>query len=116
MEEATSAEITDIALHFDYKWNDYTGMLRAGPMKASQGRDTLLNSGNIAQLFNDPRQDSSLSDLCGSIPEAFLFLELDVFSINKGKRDKWIPFVEEVTSHIKETFDKIIALVLECHQ
>jgi len=114
LERVTSSEITDLAMNFDYVWEGENVMLRVGPMKNEQGLRNLLNVGDVGRLFPPPDQNSKFSEFCSSIPESFLYFDIDVFTKEERGVSTWPTFVQEVGAYCGQVFEGIKKLILEC--
>jgi hypothetical protein len=134
-----SSELLDLALVTDYKWDsNKKAMFRAGPMKSKQGKKTLSGIGNLSDLFPASEKSSDLFQLYQSVPEAFLYLDLDVFmdsnapddpsestgiietmDIPESEKPKGVPFEEwtefslKAVEHISTVFKNTKNFVLE---
>ena len=114
LEQITSSEILDIALNFDYKWNNKKVMLRIGPMTKEEGIKNINSLGDISRLFPSPKKSDSIADFFNKIPESFLYFDIDVFMDENIGKDYYPQFVQEVEPHINSVFSVIKSLIMEC--
>lgn len=116
LEKVTSSEITDVAMNFDYVWEDKKVMLRVGPMKTEQGLNNLLNVGDITRLFPPPERKNEFPEFCSTIPQAFLYFDIDVFIEGERGVNVWPAFTEEFIPYSQGVFEGIKKLILECEK
>ncbi len=109
----TSGNVADIALHYDYVRDEGKGALRVGPMERKQGLDRINGIGEITRLFPPPQESDALQVFYGTVPDSFLYFDLDLYREGEVPSDSWPAFVKEAASHAISVFEGIKALVLE---
>jgi hypothetical protein len=112
LETLTSSRILDLALNFDYDLKDKMVMLRIGPMKKKQGLEHLQIIGDIKRLFPID-EESGINKIYTSIPNEFLFFDLDVFREDRPKIDDLDVFFNDAWSHIESVQKGIKDIILE---
>jgi hypothetical protein len=91
-------------------------MIRSGPMNLEQGQGSLSNLGDISRLFPSPNESEEISKLFSSIPETFLYFDIDVFTDTENNSKQWPVFANEVATYMLSTFNSFKALILECEK
>jgi len=113
LKKLTSPDIVDMAISYDYVWQDSTAMLRCGPMNKDQGRQTISSLGCISRLYSPPKEDNEIQKVYDSIPESFLFLDIDIFREGDYRIDAWSTFATLALSHAIDVFNGVKAIILE---
>jgi hypothetical protein len=114
LESLTSGDVTDVALNFDYLRDGKKVALRVGPMSKEQGISYLKNAGSIDKVFPPPDKSSQFIDFTESIPESFLYFDVDTSTKESHSVDAWIDFANDTIKYELDLFEGLKKLVLEC--
>jgi len=114
LEKLTSPDVIDVALNFDYQRDGKKVALRVGPMGREQGVGILKTVGSIEQVFQPLDQSRQFIDVVESIPESFLYFDVDAYIEEDNSLGSWVTFATETIQYELELFDGLKKLVLEC--
>ena len=76
-------------------------------MQRQQGLDQLEQIGNHSQLFEATRKSDALSKLYASVPDSFLYFDLDVFTEKERPVPAWGHFCDQALEHILRAFRQL---------
>lgn len=107
-------DIYDLGISIYYNFNKMKVMLSTGPMESKQGLLRLTEEGTVDKLFPPVSKSEAISELYKSIPDSFLYFDLDIFEEDDLDLKNWLSFTEKSIGHFKEKYDCFKKLILEC--